>query len=221
MKHCILPDGENMYTSLSQIDSVLEYFADLSGVVPPTIESADDAVEDSKLPDASDMPVVQPHQYCFINWAYVSSLVLSREQYEKYAPYLVWDIVSKCVPFDVALTYRDKVNWALYIESHPDVDVAQLVAADVAIPWPSVCLHAKLSEDEIRQYLPQMESECSDIWHYLSRFQRLGETLIAQNAHKFDWVDGPYFQNLSAPFLLQYTDLVDVAEFHDYGLLPL
>lgn len=210
-----------MYTSLSQIDNVLEYFSDLSGVVPQTMQPPDDSVETSTLPDAGDMPDIQPHQYCFINWTYVSSLTLSREQYNKYAQYLVWDIASQCVPLDVALAYKDKVSWPVYIESHPNVDVAQLVSADVAIPWPSVCLHARLREDEILAYLPRMEAECPDIWHYLSRFQKLGETFIAANAHKFDWVDGPYFQNLSPSFLQQYTDLVDVAEFHDYGLLPL
>ena len=210
-----------MYTSLSQIDNVLEYFSKLSGIVSeiqPAVETHD---EPCKSSEASDMPDIEPHQYRFIDWKYVSSLKLAPEQYIKYAEHLAWDIASRHVPEDVAVAYKHCVNWSVYVEFHPDVNVARLIDAQVTIPWKSVCMHVNLGEDNVVKYLPIMEEECPDIWHYLSRFQKLSETLIEDNVSKFDWIDGPYFQNLSPTFLEKYIDLIDVAEFHDYGLLPL
>lgn len=207
-----------MYTSLSELDNVLDYFAELSGAVTDTPTEPHSAAQSTS---ATDMPAIEPHQYRFIDWKYVSSLQLSREQYTKYAEHLVWDIASQHVPEDIAISNKHRVNWSVYVEFHPDVDVARLVDAQVAIPWPSVCLHAKLGKDAIAKYLPIMEGACPGIWYYLSRFQKLDETFIGENASKFDWVDGPYFQNLSPTFLEKYIDWIDVAEFHDYGLLPL
>lgn len=210
-----------MYTSLSQIDNVLEYFSELSGMPDMQSTANDSVVEPCNSSEASDMPHIEPHQYRFIDWKYVSSLKLAPEQYIKYAEHLAWDIASRHVPEDVAVAHKHRVNWSVYVEFHPDVDVARLIDAQVAIPWKSVCMHVDLGKDNVAKYLAVMEEECADIWHYLSRFQKLGETLIEENVSKFDWIDGPYFQNLSPAFLEKYIDLIDVAEFHDYGLLPL
>jgi hypothetical protein len=207
-----------MYTSLSQIYNVLKYFSNLSGI-PRTQQQP---VTDPDPPEtrACDMPDIGPHQYVFIDWTYVSSLRLSRDQYIKYAEHLMWEIASKYVPEDIAVLCKDHVAWEVYIEHNPDVDVAALVSAGVRIPWHSICVHTKLGKDQIRRYLPAMEAECPGIWYYLSRFQKLDETLVSENAHKFDWVDGPYFQTLSPQFLRQYENSIDAPELHDYDLLP-
>lgn len=207
-----------MYKSLSQIYDVLKYFSNLSGIPRTQQQSVAEAPTNVGV---CDMPDIGPHQYMFIDWKYVSSLKLSSDQYTKYSKHLIWEIASKYVPEDIAILYKDHVTWEVYIEHHPDVDVAALVSAGVRIPWHSVCVYTKLGTDQIRRYLPVMEAECPDIWYYLSRFQKLDETLVSENAHKFDWVDGPHFQTLSPQFLHQYKNLIDVAEFQDYGLLPL
>lgn len=196
---------------LENIRDVLGLFRELSQTSPTPSCTTDMSFLrtclSSPMPEehvvATKIPDVHASQYRFLNWAEISKEPLTSEQYFKYAAHLDWDLVSQHISAEMALIFHHKINWDVFIRTHP-VGLAVLSRLNIpAASWSLAAIveHQPLTAAELDNLL--FECDAATIAAMLdiaARTQTLDELFMLKHEQLLDWEVVFMHQALSRDF---------------------
>lgn len=157
----------------------------------------EDNLLETKIPD------VHTSQYRFLNWAEISKEPLTSEQYFKYAAHLDWDLVSHHISVEMALIFHHKINWDIFIRTHP-VGLATLNSLNIpAASWSLAAIieHQPLSAAELDNLLFECDgATTAAMLDIAARTQTLDELFMLKHEQYLDWEVVYMHQALSRDF---------------------
>lgn len=196
---------------ISPKDDVLAYFMNVSRVSTPVRE---DTV----------VPCVPESKYHFLNWDYISELTLTDDEYFRYRAHLNWFKVSKHISPELAMKYKEHVNWDIFLSEHQlsQKYINSIVDDDdIFFDWDVLFESQNLSSEFIDEHMHNILSGSQFTVNrrveIMCRSQKLSEAFMHRFRVYLNWECIVAHQKISLEFVKEHLKYIDLNELEMFG----